>query len=469
MIEIISNPSFFLNTQSRQTHDFSPQTFQNTNPPLNGEFSKNLEKKTDVIESQETLTNNNQHKHSRNEKKLWRPNRLPSKWKKLTSRPTWKELSNLEKQILKLGWPNRHLKLSYNEIATLLNIHRNAAIRLMQKLKEMEFIKKEKSFIKKKNGKFTSIHKRNYYVFTEVGRAGIEILLNKLFLHSENEPLKNLTKVRKNKPSEKFYSQEHFLDKKLSEVKKAFKKHSFENQISRAYEGTIQILLSHPLEKIKKILNLMRQKIQKGWKLKEFWGFFLKMLKNHQKPRSFFQHLANAYLEAAGGNENSVTDGVDSHIICESLKKLQATGEKITESKLARILHHGTQKVKTALEGICYRGYLGRGILPKDQSELEETKKPKRQPITKLVQINSQTGKLYSTEDRANGKNFCMKIVVVGYEELSPRERGEKFQNKSSSTKIRSWIGLLMETLKTCKDCESIQNRYFKTAPLLGG
>ena len=411
--------------------------------------------------TKEPLTPTNQHKHPRTEKKPWRPNRLPNKWEKLTSSPTWRKLSKLEKQLLKLGWPNRHLRLSYSEIASLLHIQRNAAIRLMQKLEEMEFITKEKNFLKKKNGNLTKIHKRNYYVFTDAGKAGIEILLNKLFLHVQNEPLKNLTKVRKNKPSENFSSQDHFREKRLSEVTKIFKKHSFENQISRAYEGTIHTLLAHPLEKVEKILKLMKQKIQKGWKLYEFWGFFLNMLKKPQKPRSFFPHLANAYLEAADGNRNSVTHGVDGCIIVESLGKLQATGEKITESKLARLLHHGTQKVKTALEGICYRSSLGRGTLPQDQSELKEIKEAKKLPITKLVQINAQTGESYSDEDRATGKSFWMQVVVVGYKETSQRERVEKVQQKTPPTKVRSWIGLLIDTLTTCEDCESIHQRYF--------
>ena len=32
----------------------------------------------------------------------------------------------------------------------------------------------------------------------------------------------------------------------------------------------------------------MRKKIQKGWKLREFWGFFLKQLKGPKKVQSFF-------------------------------------------------------------------------------------------------------------------------------------------------------------------------------------
>lgn len=411
--------------------------------------------------TKEPLTPTNQHTHPRTEKKPWRPNRIPNKWENLRNSPTWRKLSKLEKQLLKLGWPNRHLRLSYSEIATLLHIQRNAALRLMQKLEKMEFITKEKNFIKKKNGDLTGIHKRNYYVFTDAGKAGIEILLNRLFLHVQNEPLKNLTKVRKNKPSENFSSQDHFRNKRLSEVRRIFQKHSFGNQISRAYEGTLRIILAHSLEKVEKILKLMKRKIQKGWKLYEFWGFFLKMLKKPQKIRSFFPHLANAYLEAADGKWNSVTHGVDGCVIAESLAKLQATGEKITESKLSRILHHGTQKVKTALEGICYKSYLGRGTLPQDQSELKEPKEDKKRPITKLVQMNAQTGEPYSDEDHASGKEFCMKIVVVVYEETGQSEKVENIQKKTPSTKIRSWVGLLMETLKTCKDCESIHQRYF--------
>ncbi len=228
----------------------------------------------------------NQTKHPRSQNQSWRPNKLPNKWEKLKKSPNWRKLSKLEQQILKLGWPNRHLQLSYSEIATLLNIKRNAAIRLMQKLEKMEFVTKKKSFIQKEHGNSTKIHKRNYYIFTDAGKAGIEVLLNRLFLHRENEPLKNLTNVRKNKPGENSVSQDHLRKEKLSEIRKSFEKYSFEGQFSRAYEGTLRMLLKHSMERIEKILKLMRRKIQKGWKLREFWGFFLKQLEGPKKLKS---------------------------------------------------------------------------------------------------------------------------------------------------------------------------------------
>ena len=406
-------------------------------------------------------TGNSQAKPPRTKKKLWRPNKLPNKWEKLKKSSNWRKLKKIEKQILKLGWPNRHLQLSYSEIAALLNIQRNAAIRLMQKLEKMEFVTKKKSFIQKKNGNFTKIHKRNYYVFTDAGKAGIEILLNRLFLHGQNEPLKNLTNVRKNKPGENSASQDHLRKERFVEIRKSFEKYSFEKQLSRAYQGTLGILLKHPVEKIEKILSLMRKKIQKGWKLREFWGFFLKQLKGPKKVRSFFPYLAKAYLEASDGKYNPITRGVDSSIIAESLGKLQKTGETIAESKLARILPYGTQKVKVALEGICYRSYLGRGALPQPQAEIEGPQKAKRRPITKLIKVNARTGEIYSAEDYKNGEEFSMKAIIVGYEEIDFPESEEKVQQKAPKTKIRSWVGLLIDTLEKCKDCESIHRRFF--------
>lgn len=411
--------------------------------------------------TKDALTNNNYPIPSRTEKKLWRPNMLPNKWEKLKKSLNWRKLSKLEQQILKLGWPNRHLQLSYSEIATLLNIKRNAAIRLMQKLEKMEFVTKKKSFIQKKNGNHTKIHKRNYYVFTGTGKVGIEILLNRLFVHIENEPLKNLTNVRKNKPGENSVSQDHLRKEKLSEIKKSFEKHSFEGQFSRAYEGTLRMLLKHSMERIEKILKLMRRKIQKGWKLREFWGFFLKQLEGPKKVRSFFPYLANAYLESSNGKYNVIIRGVDSSIIAESLGKLQQSGEVIPESKLARVLSYGTQKVKAALEGICYRSYLGRGELPKPNAEIKDPQKPEKRPIKELVKINTRTGEIYSAEDYENGEKFSMKTIIVGYEEVEPPRIEKKVPEKDPSTKIGSWIGLLIETLKTCQDCESIHRRYF--------
>ena len=395
------------------------------------------------------------------QKKLWRPNILPKKWEELKKSPNWRKLKKIEQQILQLGWPNRHLQLSYSEIATLLNIHRNAAIRLMQKLEKMEFVTKKKSFIQKKNGNFTKIHKRNYYVFTAAGKAGIEILLNRLFLHGQNEPLKDLTNVRKSEPSENYESQDHLRKEKFAEIQKVFEKHSFEGQLPRAYEGTLNMLLKHPVEKIEKILRLIRRKIQKGWKLREFWGFFLKQLKGPKKVRSFFPHLAKAYLEASGGKYNQMTRGVDSSIIVDSLGKLQKTGETIAESKLARILPYGTQKVKVALEGICYRSYLGRGVLPEPKVDIKKPQKAKKRPIKKQIKINARTKEIYSDEDFEKREMFSMKTVVVGYEEIDSPKSEEKCQQKAPETKIRSWVGLLIDTLEKCKDCESIHRRFF--------
>jgi len=403
----------------------------------------------------------NQAKHPRSQSQAWRPNKIPNKWEKLKKSPNWRKLSKLEQQILKLGWPNRHLQLSYSEIATLLNIQRNAAIRLMQKLEKIEFVTKKKSFIQKKNGNFTKIHKRNYYVFTDAGKAGIEILLNRLFSHGQNEPLKNLTNVRKSKPSESSGSRDHPQEENFSEIRKSFEKYSFGGQISRAYKGTLMMLLKHPIERIEKVLKLMRKKIQKGWKLREFWGFFLKQLKGPEKVRSFFPYLAHAYLEASTGKDNSIIRGVDSSIIAESLGKLQKTGEVISESKLSRILSYGTQKVKTALEGICYRSCLGRGVLPEPKAEIKNLPKVKKRPIKDLVKINARTGVIYSAKDSKNGEEFSMTTIIVGYEEFDPPRKEKKIPEKVPSTKIKSWIGLLIETLESCKDCESIHRRYF--------
>lgn len=402
-----------------------------------------------------------QGKHHQSQNQAWRPNKLPNKWEKLKKIPNWRKLSKLEQQILKLGWPNRHLQLSYSEIATLLNIKRNAAIRLMQKLEKMEFVAKKKSFIQKKNGNSTKIHRRNYYIFTDAGKAGIEILLNRLFLHRENEPLKNLTNVRKNKPGENSESQDHLRKEKLSEIRKCFEKHSFEEQLSRAYQGTLGMLLKHPVEKVEKILRLIRRKIQKGWKLREFWGFFLKQLKGPKKVRSFFPYLAKAYLEASGGKYNTMISGVDSSIIVDSLRKLQKTGETITENKLARVLPYGTQKVKTALDGICYRSYLGRGVLPEPKVDIKKPQKAKKRPIKKQVKINARTEEIYSDEDFEKDAMFSVKTIIVGYEEIAPPKSEEKVQQKAPKTKIRSWVGLLINTLEKCKDCESIHRSFF--------
>ena len=366
-------------------------------------------------------------KYLQSKRTSWKSNKLPNKWKELKKSLNWIKLSKLEQQILKLGWPNRYFHFSYNEIATLLDIKKNAAIRLIKKLENIEFIIKKKSFIAKKDGSFTKIHKRNYYSFTDTGKASIEIFINRLFLNVKNEPLKNLTKVRKNKPGENLRPQDYLQSKKSFEIRKSFEKYFFEKQLYSAHQRTLSILLEYSVEKIKKILKLMQKKIQKGWNLRSFWGFFLKQLKSNEKTRSFFLYRANEFIKAANGYPSILTQGVDTNIIVQSLAKLQKTGELISENKLSRILFYGIQKVKIALEGICYRSYLGRGLLPKPKDEIKNLRNTKKQNTLGL-------------EFSKKGKNLPRKEVPI---------------------KIRSWIGLLIETLRNCNDYESIHKRYF--------
>lgn len=392
-----------------------------------------------------------------NKKKIWRPNPLPIKWKELKKSPNWRKLKKFEKNILKLGWPNRYLHLSYVEIAALLQVERTVAIRLMKKLERIGLINKKESFVQNKNGKFTKIHKRNYYVFIDAGRAAIEILLNQLFPHRKNTLQKNLTNVRKSKPGEIIGSQDNFEKAELEKVKKSFQKYALGDEFIRAYPGTLRILLEYPLKKIEEILRLIQKKLKKGWRLREFWSFFLTMLKKSQKVCSYFPYLASEYLEASKGKKSFLREGVDTNIIVESLEKLQKTGEKITRNKLARILIYKTQNVKTVLEGICYQFFNRKGTLPMPRAERKAPKKP----LKKLVKMNAATGKSYIEGGHINGQDFYIKHLIVGYKEVDQEKQKRKVKKTYYSTNIKSWVGMLIYTLKTYKDCETIHKRFF--------
>jgi hypothetical protein len=142
---------------------------------------------------------------------------------------------------------------------------------------------------------------------------------------------------------------------------------------------------------------------------------------------------------------------VDTSIVIEGITKLEReTGEKASEKTLERLLYHGTQKLKTAVDAICYRLELGRGELPKEKALEEEPKlTPKGRPIFKQIKINTETKKTYTNEDFLADKPFSFTNKIVGYEPINEQPKQvEKPKSKKTFTKINSWIGMTFFSMK---------------------
>ena len=54
-----------------------------------------------------------------------------------------------------------------------------------------------------------------------------------------------------------------------------------------------------------------------------------------------------------------------------------------------------------------------------------------------------------------------MTTIIVRYEEIDIPGKEKEIPEKAPFVKIKSWIGLLINTLESCNDCESIHRRYF--------
>ena len=262
-------------------------------------------------------------------------------------------------------------------------------------------------------------------------------------------------------PKKRTYDNQNSLDaikngKKFRAIQKIFNKFDFLKQLDSAYKGTIFKLLTFSLDAIEKLLKLMRKKLSKKWRLRSFWGFFMHEIQKAPVKKRFaktwFPFLAGEYRDAADGKQSKLMDGVDSGVIVQSISKLEReTQEIIPENLLERLVRHKTQKLKAALDSICYRMSLGKAELPRDKTaDDEDSNHQKAQPIYEMVKINLHTKKPYTEEDRQKGAPSSIMRKIIGYRKPeAPKNFPEETpRNKKKFTPIKSWIGMSFYALK---------------------
>ena len=262
---------------------------------------------------------------------------------------------------------------------------------------------------------------------------------------------------------------------KFRAIQEKFCQFGFKKLLDKAYRGTLLKLMTLSIEFIEKLLRLMRSKLKHKWKLRSFWGFFLSEVEKLPEKRRFakpwFKMRAQECRDAVDGKNNRFSQGVDTSIIIQGIAKMEReTGQKVSESTLERMLYHGTQKLKTSVDAICYRLSLGKGELPQEQSSQEETSpKSGKRPIFKMVKVNAKTKQPYSDEDFLSGAPFAMVRKIVGYEAIKeqPQEQKADPQTQKRQTKIRSWIGMIFFALKIGDPC-AIQKAFFEKQEATG-
>ena len=285
---------------------------------------------------------------------------LPADWLEFARQEQkWKETSKGDQRIIQLFWPSRHCLLSYEEIARLFKVSRMQAIRIMQQMMEGGIIEKEHEFLERW-GKKTGIHKRNYYVLTDLGRKILDELVCEFFPGENGKmlPLKDLTKVRKDcqdksgvsfnrkvfEGSEKEY-QKH-LEKRLAEfeaeqepanpaVTTLFDVHGFKSHLSTLCPRFAKKLNETPLKPLVKTLKFIEKKVKNGFRIRSFWAFFRHALEN--KLKCWLTKRAEDYKKAI--EKETTMEGVDSQMVVEQIIKLQErTGQVASEDEIRGLL-----------------------------------------------------------------------------------------------------------------------------------
>lgn len=306
----------------------------------------------------------------------WSAKQAKQDWKYLAKQPAWQLLSKDQKFLLMLGWPDRHFCLSYEEIADALDISIDAAKRLIKKWVEKKKLRKKKNYLKR-HGKQTGIHRRNHYTCTKQCKKEIAELVKMLF----SEPEK--TAPRKDSNKLENYSQANsalspykkvfeggdedyhkFLEERLAQLEEAeeplkpavatiFELHGFKSQIPSLCSWLKKEINRRPIKQIVKILKWIEAKRKKNFRIRNFWSFFVWVMKN-KIPKPWMTKRADDYKKAI--QKETTIEGVDSQIVVEQIIKLQErTGKVATKKDLRGLLCYGASHLSSFLKVVNFK------------------------------------------------------------------------------------------------------------------
>jgi hypothetical protein len=393
------------------------------------------------------------------------------------------KLSWAEKSLILLFWPKRTFSLSYREIAEDLELpNRKASVHFMQMLEEMGIIAVTKTLYRKK------LCARNFYKLTYKGQKILKAVLKKATngkdLPPEILPIgkkkysfkikpKSGTDSSQKKPVEHkilFFNKNNicqgelpsagdfsFENRKNLETEKlkrtVFSVYGLEHHLDSIHihpKRLSKLIQSLPVSKISRVLAHIRKKLDKGWRLRNFWAYFTYQIRQ-DNTQSFHQRQAQAYRNAIDGNENDpmtkrLMEGIDTRKFIDAVKSLEKlTSEKLTISALERIMQRKNSRShlwSAAAEAVLFRmGLLGK---------LSEGRAVETRPI---YEIREKKRVLITTGGKRVESTYRER-VKIGEEALPDK-------NAPIKTKIKSWVGFFMHVLKA-GSVEAIKEDFYK-------
>lgn len=232
--------------------------------------------------------------------------------------------------------------------------------------------------------------------------------------------------------------------------------------------GIWRAMEKEPVEKIAKALKHMKKKHQKGYRFKNFVGFFTHLMK-HPEKLGYHDFKAEIYRDAIDGKTTPETSrllsGQDPSEFVALAKEMETkTGEILPIKTLNRMIRSGDAQVwLKALQAVKFRHQLDEARKPKTRTENIYEKRKKTETWTTEEAVRDERGVLQRDED---GKILWERVekteetgfyeeVLVGTREMPIEDHG-----KSPKEKVKSWVGLWVYAVKM-GSVEKINDKFF--------
>ena len=122
---------------------------------------------------------------------------------------------------------------------------------------------------------------------------------------------------------------------------------------------SIEILLgcwNEDREKVEKILSKTRTKIDRGWRMGNFWAFTFYRLKSKFGTLEYFTMRTKEMRKALNGEKTRLDDGEDTKYIVDSIREKELRfGVQIKEYLINNCLRKPAHFVRVALDAVDYR------------------------------------------------------------------------------------------------------------------
>ena len=167
--------------------------------------------------------------------------------------------------------------------------------------------------------------------------------------------------MEKRAQKELYYKYSNIKPCDKAKFKLLFERSGFEKEFLNLPLSVKILIFRSKEDKVKKILKLIREKLNKGWKLKSFLHFFLKQLSAKEDVRDFIQFRAFEFIKATKDSMHPLHGSVDTSIVVGALEKLRKIGYEVTEEIITKALFlmknikYRIQTLAAILSGMCYR------------------------------------------------------------------------------------------------------------------